>query len=344
MTMDSIFSAPWTFHPLEMALVGYQNSGKTHLASRLIGALRPLEVAYVKRDAHRFTMDHPGKDTHTLASAGASAVFISDPGHRALLRPRPVDPILSRLDFLDDDAVLVEGHKQSPVPKIMVLDEGMQIVHDPAFGGHVPLAAVGPWSERPDLPWPVPYFHRDDTGSVAAFIRGYWDFLLAERPLHGLVLTRGGGETRRVFDLLTRWCRQVFVSCRADRSDLPGARGLPQVHDRWPGLGPLSGILAAFDHSPDAAWLVVDCDLPGLGAETLLPLVEHRDPFRFATAYEGSGELPEPFCTLYEPKARPRLLQYLATGSNDPRALLTNSPVRLLTAQDRRGPLHAERS
>ena len=338
-------SPSWVFHPYEIGLVGYQNSGKTTLAAQLVTALG-LELAYVKRDAHRFEMDKPGKDTHTLAAAGAQAVFISDPRSRALIRNKPLDPILSRLDFLEEDAALVEGHKQSAVPKIVVLDGDLAITADPAFRTQVPLAAVGPWADRPELPWPVPYFSRDNVGAVAAFIRGYWDSLTAQRPLLGLVLTGGkssrmgtdkavldygqGEETRRVFHLLEGVCAQVFVSCRADQADLPGRKGLPQVHDTLLGKGPLSGILAAFDLRPDATWLVVACDLPRVDREVLETLVRGRNPFKFATAFRGYQGFPEPLCALYEPKARPRFYQFLAAGFDCPRKVLINSPVQVL--------------
>ncbi|HTH12877.1 MAG TPA: molybdopterin-guanine dinucleotide biosynthesis protein B [Spirochaetia bacterium] len=335
----------WVFHPYEIALVGYQNSGKTTLASKLVGTLG-LNLAYVKRDAHRFDMDKPGKDTHTLAAAGARSVFISDPQHRALVRHQPLDPLLSRLDFLEEDAALVEGHKQSSVAKIVVLDPELTITADPAFRAQAPLAAVGPWAERPNLPWPIPYFCRDDVPAVGAFIRGYWDSLTEGRPILGLVLTGGkstrmgtdkavldygqGEQTARVFHLLEEFCEQVFVSCRSDQADLPGRRGLPQVHDTLLGKGPLSGILSAFELRPDATWLVVACDLPRLDRRVLETLVAGRHPFRFATAFRGHQDFPEPLCALYEPKARPRLYQFLAAGYDCPRKMLINSPVEVL--------------
>lgn len=339
----------WVFHPYEIALVGYQNSGKTTLAAKLVGIIG-LDLAYVKRDAHRFEMDKPGKDTHTLAAAGAAAVFISDPRSRALIRWKPLDPQMARLDFLEEDAVLVEGHKQSPIPKIVVLDEALAIAADPAFKTQLPLAVVGPWRERPALPWSVPYFNRDDAASVAAFIRGYWDSLTAGRPVLGLVLTGGtssrmgtdkaaldyggGQETRRVFALLEEFCAQVFVSCRSDQSELEGRKGLPQIHDKLLGLGPLSGILSAFETRADATWLVVACDLPRLDREVLATLVRNRNPFRFATAFRGNDGLIEPLCAIYEPKSRARLYQFLAAGYESPRKMLENSPVKVLESPD----------
>jgi molybdopterin-guanine dinucleotide biosynthesis protein MobB len=309
-----------------------------------------LNIAYVKRDAHRFEMDKPGKDTHTLAVAGAAAVFISDSRSRALIRRQPIDPQLARLDFLEEDAVLVEGHKHTSVPKIVVLDDALAIIADPAFQAQLPLAAVGPFLERPRLPWTVPYFHRDDVASIAAFIRGYWDSLTDARPILGLVLTGGlssrmgtdkaaldyghGEETRRIFRLLEEFCAQSFVSCRADQADLSGRRGLPQIHDRMLGMGPLSGILSAFEARANATWLVVACDHPRLDREVLATLVKNRNPYRFATVFRDTGGRLEPLCTLYEPKSRSRLYQFLAAGYDSPHKMLINSPVEVLAPPD----------
>lgn len=335
----------WTFHPYEIGLVGYHNSGKTTLAAKLVPLLG-LNLAYIKRDAHRFDIDKPGKDTHTLAEAGAHTVFISDPGHRALIRQGPLDPIVNSLDFLEEDAAFVEGHKTSPVPKIVVLDAELEITRDPAFDHEVPLAMVGPWTQAPATRWSVPYFHRDDAAGVAKFIRSYWDGLTAKRPLLGLVLTGGksermgtdkaaisyGGEeeARRVFALLQEFCSEVFISCRAEQAELPGRRGLPQIHDTMIGKGPTGGILAALEARPDASWLVAACDLPGLDRTTLAALVEGRDPFKVGTAFRGYQDLPEPLCAIYEPKAAPRLYQFMAAGYDCPRKMLINSPARIL--------------
>ena len=338
---------PWTFHPYEIGLVGYQNSGKTTLAAQLVAALG-LPLAYVKRDAHRFELDKPGKDTFVLAAAGAQAVFISDPHKSALIRQKPLDPVLSRLSFLEEDAVLVEGHKQSPVPKILLLDEPLQILHDPAFRENVPVAAVGPWAISPELPWNVPYFQRDDIGAITAFIQARWEAITAQRPVLGLVLTGGRSvrmgqdkaplvwngeeESRRVFRLLQGVCSEVFISCRAEQAEAPGRAGLPQIHDTLLGKGPLSGILSALNARPEATWLVVACDLPRLDADVLARLLNGRNPHRFATAFAGHEGFPEPLCALYEPKARARLYQFLAAGFDCPRKMLINSPISLLEA------------
>jgi molybdopterin-guanine dinucleotide biosynthesis protein A len=181
---------------------------------------------------------------------------------------------------------------------------------------------------------------------VAAFIRGFWDEATARRPLLGLVLTGGkssrmgedkaalaygaNAESQRVFDLLRPFCSEVFVSCRADQADLPGRRGLPQIHDVLLDKGPLSGILSAFEARPDASWLVVACDLPRVDHNVIATLLQGRNPFRFATAFRGHQDFPEPLCAVYEPKARSRLWQFLAAGLDCPRKMMINSPVQIL--------------
>lgn len=339
-----------SFHPLEVAFCGYSGTGKSTLISKIIPLL-DLQVAFVKHDVHRFTMDHPGKDTYEVKKAGAAAVFISNDQDLALLKGRPLDPHLQPLDFLEYDGVIVEGHKRSALPKILVLDPGLEILRNPAFADQTPLAAVGPWTQAPALPWEVPYFHRDDVSGVAALIRDRWASQARERPVFGLVLS-GGKSTRmgtdkgaleyagkpqipRTVDLLTPFCSQVFVSCRPDQTQDPHRRNYPQVVDRFLDFGPLSGILSAQFQHPEATWLVAAVDLPFLDRPALEGLFSGRNPFRFATAYRGFEDLPEPLCALYEPKSRPRLLQFLAQGYQCPRKMLINSPIALLESPGR---------
>jgi molybdopterin-guanine dinucleotide biosynthesis protein A len=77
------------------------------------------------------------------------------------------------------------------------------------------------------------------------------------------------------------------------------------IVDEHDDAGPIAGIAAAQTAHPAAAWLVVACDLPFLGAATLEHLVSHRDPARAATAYRSAHDgLPEPLCAIWEPASR----------------------------------------
>jgi len=337
----------WHFHPFEMAFVGYQNSGKTTLLEKLVGCFRAegRSVGYLKHDAHGFQMDREGKDTHRLAQAGAEAVFISDGTRQAILRPAPEDP-RHCLDYLESDLLLVEGHKGLPLPRIAVLDEKGSLLKDPALEAHPPLALVHPGSVSPE--WPdLPRFHRDDVEGLHAFLRKYFEE--RQPPLRGLVLTGGrsrrmGGDKAtlelrghraldRAFSLLEPRCREVFVSCRAEQAE--SRMGYPQIHDALLDHGPAGGILSAFQAHPLSAWLVLACDLPYLDEGTLDHLIRARDPWRYATAFQGHRELPEPLCAIYEPKARARFWQFLALGQTCPRKVLIHSSIALLPSPGR---------
>jgi molybdopterin-guanine dinucleotide biosynthesis protein A len=97
------------------------------------------------------------------------------------------------------------------------------------------------------------------------------------------------------------------------------------------GLGPVGGILSAFQRDPNAAWLVLACDLPFLTATTLRELVAGRQPSRLATAFRSpDNEFPEPLITIFEPRAYPELLRFLSLGYSCPRKMLINSDVEVL--------------
>ena len=123
----------------------------------------------------------------------------------------------------------------------------------------------------------------------------------------------------------------VSVSGDADVDAYPA----PIIPDRFLGLGPAGAISSAFLAQPDVAWLVLACDLPLLDADTLRRLIDARDPARTATAVRGPGrEWPEPLVAIYEPRAYPRLLQFLGLGYSCPRKMLINSPVRVVDLED----------
>lgn len=164
--------------------------------------------------------------------------------------------------------------------------------------------------------------------------------------VHGLVLAGGASrrmgrdkaalafdgqpQLSRAHELLSRHLREVFVSVRADQQDDPLRSGFPQVVDRVPAAGdtsglagPIAGLLAAFDHAPGAAWLVVACDLPLLDDATIKTLLSERDPAAMATAFlSASDGLPEPLCALWEPRAAAALAAHVAGGNQCPRKFL----------------------
>jgi molybdopterin-guanine dinucleotide biosynthesis protein A len=165
--------------------------------------------------------------------------------------------------------------------------------------------------------------------------------------LHGLVLA-GGRSTRMGRDkatlayhgssqLETAWAllaprvTSCFVSVRPDQVGDPLRARHPQIVDGPEGAGPAAGIVAAQRAHPQAAWLVLACDLPFLDAGTLDALLAARDPAKLATAFRSAHDgLPEPLCAVYEPAAGPHFARYIAEGRSCPRKFLLTHDVRII--------------
>ena len=108
-----------------VSFVAKSGTGKTTLLEKIITELkgRGYRIGALKHDAHRFDIDHPGKDSHRLAAAGADTMLICSPEKLALVKRHaeapPVEELLVTY-FTDVDLVLTEGFKRSGLPKIEV--------------------------------------------------------------------------------------------------------------------------------------------------------------------------------------------------------------------------------
>ena len=166
-------------------------------------------------------------------------------------------------------------------------------------------------------------------------------------PIYALVLA--GGQSKRMqrdkavlvyhgrtqlewaVSFLQPHVERVFVSVRPDQTNDPVRARFEQIVDTETNLGPIAGIMAAQAKHPNAAWLVLACDLPFLDQGTLTTLIAARDPQHLATAFRSSHDvLPEPLCAIYEPASREAILAHVASGKNCPRKFLINSDVKLL--------------
>jgi molybdopterin-guanine dinucleotide biosynthesis protein B len=110
-----------------VGFAGYSGSGKTTLVERLIPILRlqGLRVSVVKHAHHRFDIDHVGKDTYRHREAGAFEVVVASDRRLALIREFEQPAQLSVHQLIAElydgvDWVLVEGFKESDLPKIEV--------------------------------------------------------------------------------------------------------------------------------------------------------------------------------------------------------------------------------
>lgn len=158
-----------------VSFVAKSGTGKTTLLEKVIAELktRGWKVGVIKHDAHRFDIDHPGKDSYRLAAAGADTMLISSPEKLAMIKRHAESPPIREIIttyFQDVDIVLTEGFKQSDLPKIEVnrterssalLCRGEQF--DPT------LIAV---ASDAALELDVPVFDINDAAGIARFIEG----------------------------------------------------------------------------------------------------------------------------------------------------------------------------
>lgn len=159
--------------PKAVSFVAKSGTGKTTLLEKVIAELkgRGWRIGVIKHDAHRFDIDHPGKDSHRLTVAGADTMLISSPEKLALVKRHAASPPIEELlatYFGDVDIVLTEGFKKSGLPKIEVhrSERSSALIcrgeeHDPT------LLAVA--SDAP-LQLDVPVIDLNDAPAVASFI------------------------------------------------------------------------------------------------------------------------------------------------------------------------------
>lgn len=157
----------------------------------------------------------------------------------------------------------------------------------------------------------------------------------------GFVLA-GGASSRFGRDkALTVLCGQPLLSRLCDllrRSNMPqvtvvgppekyaqASAGAACIPDRWPGDGPLGGIITALqtreqsagkpDSTPSGWNLIVGCDMPFLSQEWLAYLIERAAASSADVVVPKSNHGLEPLCACWRTSARPALLGVLEQGT-----------------------------
>lgn len=344
----------YIFHPLEIAFCGYSNSGKTTLISSLLKEIKDdYKIAYIKHDAHRFDIDHEGKDTNVMYKSGANTVFINDQDHFAIVGKNSLNTFSMKSILSDFDLVFIEGYKNLPTPKIVLIDKDKKILNSDQPLENI-IAFIGQ-DKNPPIEYEnfiksalktseeVPYFERNNILAIKDFIKKFINKKISKIPLFGLLLT-GGRSSRMGQDkakisyhnqpqyqyyhkLLSKYCDQTFLSCRTEQAS---EFNLPCISDRFLDIGPACGILSAMTLYPNTAFLVLACDLPFVTLRTIETLISNRNPVKNATSYKNSDGLPEPLCSIYEPKSKQKFFELLASDHLCPRKVLMNSEIVLI--------------
>ena len=109
----------------------------------------------------------------------------------------------------------------------------------------------------------------------------------------------------------------------------------PTIADRYPGAGPLGGILTALHHTSSDWNLVTACDMPGLSAEVLLRILDaatHCDADALVPA--GPGGLAEPLCAVYHRRSLDTLEAVFGAGERKIMRALTRVRTEMLPVRD----------
>ncbi|WP_276497163.1 NTP transferase domain-containing protein [Pontibacter litorisediminis] len=336
----------------EWAIVGTPCGAIKALADAVVKALSAkYRCAYI--DASHAQADAEEPLPGRLA-AGAVVEYTDQIHYHQLELNKELNPFQFRELLSDMDLVLVNGNHEQAKAQVVVIDPAKkaslqkrlpQLTQVSLFLLTNDAEEVFDFVQEAIPDWrTIPVYRLGETEKIIAFFRE--QLQQATPKLNGLVLAGGqslrmgqdkgamnwhGKEQRyHAADLLKTLCQEVFISCRPEQQAALDST-YSALPDTFTGLGPYGAILSAFREQPDAAWLVLACDLPLLDLATLRHLKENRNSACLATTFASPHDgFPEPLITIWEPKSYPVLLSFLAQGYTCPRKVLRNSDTHLL--------------
>jgi molybdopterin-guanine dinucleotide biosynthesis protein B/molybdopterin-guanine dinucleotide biosynthesis protein len=166
-----------SYGPPAVSFVAKSGTGKTTLLEKVIGELsrRGYRVGTIKHDAHRFEIDHEGKDSWRLTRAGAFPMVISSSEKVAVVHPNArgemtLEEVIYRF-MTDADLVVTEGYKTGGLPKIEIhrMQRSPELLCATRDGQILDHRLIGVVSDE-NLPLPVPLFPLDHPGPVCDYL------------------------------------------------------------------------------------------------------------------------------------------------------------------------------
>ncbi len=331
-----------TFAPNELVLLGTKCGVISDVVQQVSKNLSKYKLAY-------FDASH-AKD---VVGNTLSEYVFHHQGNAQITTSSKVNKFAQRVQFAQHDYVFINGNHYAGVKQVVFLDPEKEAsvnkridqISEVAF--FIKLTnAIEPFQSLEDkFPnWKeIPQYELSDIENITNHISGLIQETIPK--IKGLVLV-GGKSTRMgtdksqleyfgkpqkeyVKELLENNMLKTYYSVQND------AGNENEIHDAFFNLGPFGGICSAFQKDPNSAWLVLATDLPFVNDALIELLLSKRNPSKIATAIKGKGkEFVEPLITIYEPKAYPILLQYLAQGYSCPRKPLINSDVEIVEVDD----------
>jgi len=328
----------------EIAILGVKCTIIANLSQKIAKKLQKItKIAYFDA-SHNTDEEAPILDSFTFNKTGALNIQTNTVLNKFKLR----------IQFSAYDLVLINGNHYQAEKQIIILDNDKEAsikkrinqITDIKFlikrtnDAKIFDCLKGKFKDIDK----VSVYEIDDIDSITNHIK----ILLEEsKPkLNGLVLA-GGKSTRMGIDkglldyyglpqrdFLFKLMQQVlgknteiFLSTREEQN----IKDLNVITDKFEELGSFGAICSAFMHNPNRAYLVVATDLPFVNKDVLELLISKRNPKKIATAIKGKGNpFMEPLITIWEPKAYPVLLSFLAQGYSCPRKVLINSDVEIV--------------
>ncbi len=326
--------------PIVIGIAGYSGAGKTSLIEALVPRLiaRCWRVGVLKHDAHKLELDREGKDTARFFAAGATVVCAHDQTQRFVRGRHPAPSSLAEMQAglpADLDVVLVEGHKDAPIPRLVLQHPQPRApIEGPEVIATLPLG---------------PQRLEEAERILVEAVGNAW----RERPLGTAVFVGGESSRMGVPKTLLEFAGRPLVEHMVDtlrpltdRIVLVGQGALPHhLHQQLPVLpdapdaqGPLAGLLSLLRHDPTRAWLVVGCDQPEFGLAQARLLIDARRPAAWAVMAQLTGrDRPEPFGAIVEPALRPELEAAAARQRWALHALLARAPSVVVTPSETLG-------
>ena len=330
------------FAPNEISILGAKCSIISDLVHQVSKRVSNFNLAY-------FDASHTKDVEENLLS---DFTFHHD-GNLSITTSGPVNEYVQRIQFSQFDCVFINGNHYPGEKQIVLLDPEKQTsinkridqISDIQFFVRLtndiePFQSIkdkfSNWKE-------IPSYGINEIEKITEHISNIFSETIPN--IKGLVLT-GGKSTRMgkdkseleyhgkpqkefVKDLLESQGFETFYSVQNNDGNID------EIPDTFLNLGPFGGICSAFQKDPNSAFFVLATDLPFINNDILKLLLEKRNPAKVATTVKGKGkQFPEPLITIYEPKAYPILLQYLAQGYSCPRKMLINSDVETVEVED----------
>ncbi|MCA9408071.1 MAG: NTP transferase domain-containing protein [Candidatus Omnitrophica bacterium] len=160
----------------------------------------------------------------------------------------------------------------------------------------------------------------------------------AHRLSHLTEQIEGQHQIAKCYQLVSKFCDKVFISATKEQAADESLAGFPVIYDIniFEGIGLMGHIISAMSQHPQADWLVVSADFPGLNDALLDDLIAKRNKRKLATTFRNSTDgYVETLCTIYDSKCGDYFLQLLKNNQPSLEHFLTEYDVEYIAPPEK---------